>query len=275
VTTTSKVTKSDLEKSFWIWGLHNHVSYNFEVMQAGTVCWSMVPLAKKLYADNPEKKKEMLHRELEFFNTEINWGSAIVGLAAAMEVQLGNGEDIDPELITSLKTGLMGPMAGIGDTITQAIVLPLVCSIFMSVTISGNPIIGPIMAFVLCTAYYLVGTYWTWHFGYNRGSEAILDMLESGVITKIIEGAGIMGCMVMGSLLAQYVRMNFNVQINSEFSQFDLQSGFFDAILPKALPLALVFFCLWLMNKKGWKTSKVVLLLFVCGWILGALGILA
>lgn len=169
----------------------------------------------------------------------------------------------------------MGPMAGIGDTITQAIVLPLVCSVFMSVTISGHPIIGPIMAFVLCTAYYLVGTYFTWHFGYNKGSDAILDMLESGVITKLIEGAGIMGCTVMGSLLAQYVKMKFNIQIHSEFQDFDLQTGFFDAILPKALPLALTFLCLWLLTKKGWKTDKVVILLFAVGWVLGALGILA
>ena len=37
-------------------------------------------------------------------------------------------------------------------------------------------------------------------FGYKAGSEAIMDFLEKGILNKLIKGASIMGCMVMGGL---------------------------------------------------------------------------
>ena len=79
------VTRQDLEKCWWRWQLFNHSCYNYERMQGPAVCLSMVPLAKKLYPNDPEAKKEMLLRELQFFNTETIWGASIIGLAAAME----------------------------------------------------------------------------------------------------------------------------------------------------------------------------------------------
>lgn len=38
-----------------------------------------------------------------------------------MEEQKANGADISGEDINALRTGLMGPMAGIGDTVSQAV----------------------------------------------------------------------------------------------------------------------------------------------------------
>ena len=47
----------------------------------------------------------------------IEFGSCILGMAVALEEQKAMGENIPGEFITNLKTSLMGPLDGMGDTI--------------------------------------------------------------------------------------------------------------------------------------------------------------
>lgn len=269
----SKVTKKDIFHAWWVWIWINHTCYNYERLQAPAVCCSMAKLAQKCYPDDAEARKDMLRREIMFYNSEIQLGSVIVGLAAGMEVAKANGEDIDPELIINLKTGLMGPLAGIGDTVSQGIVIPLVLSVCMSMTLDGNAIVGPILAFVVLTAYHFGMGYISWYFGYNQGSEAILNLLESGYVDKLIEGAGIVGCMVMGSLIANYVKVTTKLQINTAYSSFDFQTGLFDQIVPNLLPLLVTFGVIGLMNK-GWSSLKCIALLFIGGIVLTLIGVI-
>ena len=52
------------------------------------------------------------------FNCNVNWASIIMGITVALEEAKAQNDDAVPEeMITGLKTGLMGPVAGIGDTI--------------------------------------------------------------------------------------------------------------------------------------------------------------
>jgi PTS system mannose-specific IID component len=59
----------------------------------------------------------------------MNVGGVIHGAVIAMEEQRANGADIDDDAINSVKTGLMGPLAGIGDTISQGTVTPILLAI--------------------------------------------------------------------------------------------------------------------------------------------------
>lgn len=43
---------------------------------------------KKIYADDDEKFKRSLQRHMTFFNTEGNWGGAVLGMALAMEEKM-------------------------------------------------------------------------------------------------------------------------------------------------------------------------------------------
>ena len=52
-------------------------------------------------------------------------GTVIHGITISMEEQIANGAEISGEDINALRTGLMGPMAGIGDTISQAVCYPI------------------------------------------------------------------------------------------------------------------------------------------------------
>lgn len=110
--------------------------------------------------------------------------------------------------------------------------------------------------------------------GYKKGDEAILNFIESGVIRKIISGAGIMGCTVMGALVANFVSLSTTVSFEMTTGTFDLQTNFFDAIMPKMLPMVLTLLVYTGMKKKDISALKMMGILIVVGAVLGIIGLI-
>lgn len=229
-----------------------------------------------LYKDNPAKRKEVMKREIEFFNVHIEFGACILGMAVALEEQKAMGEEIPDEFITNLKTSLMGPLAGMGDTIWQGVVIPILLAVCIDLTRSGSGNIwgAIIYAVVIIAAAYGL-SYWNFMFGYKAGSEAIMDFLEKGILNKLIKGASIMGCMVMGGLVVNYVKASCGLKVVSSTSTYDIQTSFLDAICPSILPLAVTMLVYYLMNKRRWSSLKIIGLIVVIGVVGGVTGILA
>ena len=109
-----RLSKKDIIKSYLIWTFFSHSTYNYERMQASGVLHTLAPSLEKLYGKETQELKDACKRHMEFFNTEPNVGGCILGITLALEEQKANGEDVDEEMISSIKTGLMGPLAGIG-----------------------------------------------------------------------------------------------------------------------------------------------------------------
>ena len=257
------------------WAWFNQANYNYERMQGVDFCYAMTPIIKKLYPNNPEKRAELMKTHMEFFNTEPQWGACIIGLTAAMEEQRAQGnEEVTEDAITSLKLGLMGPLAGIGDTIDGGVVTPLLLTLFIGVTMTGN-IIGPI-AYALCAGAFMWCIYYnSYKLGYEKGSDAIVNIMESGLINKIILGASIMGCLVLGGLVGNYVTLSCGINIAvSDGGVFNLQEQLFDTILPGMLPLLLTLGCYKLVQK-GWSSVKIIVIVAVIGLVGGLIGIFA
>ncbi len=117
--------------------------------------------------------------------------------------------------------------------------------------------------------------YWySYRIGYEKGSEAIVNIMESGMINQLIAGASIMGCLVLGGLVGNYVSLGLSVNIPLGETMFNLQEQLFDVILPGMLPLLLTLGC-FTLTKKGWSSVKVILLIVALGLAGGLLGILA
>ena len=85
---------------------------------------------------------------MEFYNTEPHFGGVINGMVIAMEEERANGAPISDEAINGIKTGLMGPFAGIGDTLWQGTLTPILLSIGISLASSGS-LAGPLVYAVL------------------------------------------------------------------------------------------------------------------------------
>ena len=229
-----------------------------------------------LYKDDPSKRKEVMKREIEFFNVHIEFGSCILGMAVALEEQKAMGENIPGEFITNLKTSLMGPLAGMGDTIWQGVVIPILLAVCIDLTRSGSGNVwGAVFyAVVIVVAAYAL-SYWNFMFGYKAGSEAIMDFLEKGILNKLIKGASIMGCMVMGGLIVNYVKAACGLKIVSSTTTYSIQTNFLDQVCPSILPLAVTLLVYYLMNKKRWSSLKIIGLIVVIGIVGGITGILA
>lgn len=263
----------DVRKSWLRWLFSNMGCYNYERMMGLGFLHSMTPIIDKLYKDNPEEKSAAMKRHLVFFNTEPCFASPIVGLIASMEERRANGADLDGDSINSVKTGLMGPASGLGDTVIQGVLVPLLLAFAIGISKEGN-IAGPILYSIVISAIVLFISYYGYFMGYKKGNIAILNMLESGTINKIITGASVMGCMVLGALVANYVSLSCAITIPQGDNIFSFQEGLFDVILPKILPLGLTFGCYKLLEK-GQSAIRIIIGIFIIGIAGALLGIFA
>ncbi|MEG0177480.1 PTS system mannose/fructose/sorbose family transporter subunit IID [Anaerorhabdus sp.] len=267
--------KKTIFKSWFRWIMFNQANYNYERMQGTGFCHSMLPIIEKLYPNDKAKRAERMKLQMNFFNTEPQWGACIVGLSAALEEKKAQGaEEISDDMILSIKSSLMGPLAGIGDTIDGGVITPLLLTLFIGISQTGT-IAGPI-GYIIIEAIIMWSIYWvSYKLGYEKGSEAIVNLLESGKINKIILGASIMGCMVLGGLVGNFVTFQTALSFNlGGETPFLLQEQLFDIILPGMLPLLLTLGCYWLLAKKNVSSIKVILLIFLVGLVGGLLGII-
>ena len=115
-----KVSNKDLRKVF-LHSLAIMCSWNYERQMHMGFMYGMEPVLDKLYADDEERKKKAYQRHMEFFNCTPQLTPFIMGLAASMEEQNANSEEgeFQTESISMIKTSLMGPFAGIGDSFFQ------------------------------------------------------------------------------------------------------------------------------------------------------------
>lgn len=269
------IPKSALLKAWLVWETFPQTCYNYERMMGQVVAHMFSVIIGFLYKDNPEKRKEVMKREIEFFNVHIEFGACILGMTIALEEQKSLGENIPGEFITNLKTSLMGPLAGMGDTIWQGVVIPILLAVCIDMTRSGDGSVwgAIIYAVIIVVAAYTL-SYFNFMFGYKAGSDAIMDFLEKGILNKLIKGASIMGCMVMGGLVVNYVKATCGLEIASSTSVYNVQKNFLDVVCPSILPLAMTMVAYYLMSKKRWSSIKIIILIIVIGIVGGLTGIL-
>ena len=77
-------------------------------------------------------------RMFDFINTEQTTASVLWGILVGMEEQKALGKPVSDEMIRTVKSLLMGPLAGVGDSLVQATILPLLTTIAISLTGAGD-----------------------------------------------------------------------------------------------------------------------------------------
>ncbi|MBC1492424.1 PTS system mannose/fructose/sorbose family transporter subunit IID [Listeria booriae] len=256
----AKLTKKDLRKGWLTWAMFNLSSMSFEKLEAHGFAHSMVPIVEKLYKDDPEEKKKALVRHSTFYNTEPQVGSVVNGIIASMEEERSNGTPMDDEVMLSIKTSLMGPVAGIGDSILQGILIPLLLSIGMGLSKTGSAIgvIFYIIAFIG-----IVGglSYFLYMRGYKVGVSAIDNFI--GIHSEAIRSAlNVLGLVVVGGLAAMFVHVVTPIVIPNGEKAVHLQETI-NSFFPGLLGLAAVLFCWWLIAMKKISAVKVLLILIV------------
>lgn len=248
--------------------------WNYERMQAAGYAYSMVPVIKELYDDNEERCRN-LERHMVFYNTN-PWTSALIfGADIALE------EDYQGEVGDSLKVALMGPLAGIGDTISAVILTPIFSIITASLAQEQNYL--SILTAIIPSLFTFIIRWPIANYAYKKGTAIMADVSGAGSFEALQVGASILGLVVIGGFIPSIlsglkikdIERSF---INSETgetvsSPLQIQSGL-DAILPYLIPIALTGLCYWLIKVKKVSPMKTIFLVFILAFVCGALGIM-
>lgn len=262
-TGNTRLTKGDIQKVYVrnLFGLQ--LGWNYEKMQGLGYAYVIMPVLKRLYANDPEKMKRALKMQLGYFNTTPGMSHLIIGADMALEEELGIEAE---EVVTGLKTGLMGPFAGVGDTLFIAIYRAIVFSIAAYIALQGNPV-GLVVPLLACAAVMWLRYKFT-YIGYNSGRKLATGFADT--IAPITEAASILGLTVVGALIPSVIKYQTNLQFTMGEVTFLVQD-MLDKVLPCLLPLGIVMLSYWLLGKKKIDSTKLIFILIGMGMLLGNL----
>ena len=273
-----KLSKKTVVSAFWRWTFFSHANYNYERLEATGLVHAFKPVIKELYGDNPEEYKKCILRHMQFFNTEPHIGGCIPGIVLAMEEQRATDiankgtSDVTDDAINGVKTGLMGPFAGIGDTLWQGTLTPILLAFGIQLGSQGN-LLGPILYAALMFGIMFPVAYICWMKGYELGQDGIGKLLGGNQMQMIITGASAMGAIVLGAMSSQFVKVSLAPVIKIGEMQLALQADVFDKIFTGILPLGLTMLTLWLLKDKKMKATTVMIVLIVIGAVGAIVGL--
>lgn len=247
------ITKKDLNRVFWRMQLLN-VTNNYESMQAIGFLSSFIPVLERLYGDKPkEQRVEAMKRHLKFFNSHVNSDALILGVAAAVEETTTEEEK---ETVVSVKTGLMGPLAGIGDSVLKFTWLPICGSIGASLALSGN-VLGPVLMFLLYNLVNIATKYYGIHKGYEKGI-SLINGSETNILQRLANMANIVGLMVVGGLIASSVKMKVALEFGAGENVILLQD-LFDKVMPGLLSILVTVVVYLILKKTNGKHAPLLI----------------
>ena len=281
-------------------------SWNYERMQNGGWCYSIIPAIKKLY-NKEEDRAAALKRHLEFYNTHPYVSAPVMGVTLALEEERANGMPVDDQTVQGVKVGMMGPLAGVGDPVFWFTVRPILGALGASLALSGS-IVGPLLFFVVWNLVRIAFLWYTQEFGYKVGTSIAKDM-SGGLLGKVTEGASILGMFIIGALVQRWVSISFTpvvsqvTQSKGAYIEWDklpkgaagikealtqyaslganglnqtkvttLQQNL-DQLVPGLAALLLTLLCCYLLKKKV-SPIVIIIALFIVGIVARVIGIM-
>lgn len=266
-----KVTEKDLKRVYKRWLFTSQLGWNYERMQGLGYTYTMMPLLRKFYK-KPEELKEMVKVHMQFFNTHPHVAPIVLGADIAIEENKGiEGK----EAVLGIKTGLMGPLAGIGDTLNGVIAKSVFGGIAGSLALglkSGGALMLPLVGILLYTSYNFFAWWLRWIFlklGYKEGVKLVSNL--SGKLKYITEAANVLGVTVIGAMIPLTVRIGTKYSYKIGEKVTNVQTDFIDKLMPALIPALMVGLIYWLLGKKKMSSTKAILVVIVIGVIFGGL----
>lgn len=259
--------KALLNKVFWR-TMTLSSSYNYERMQGLGYLYTMIPVINEYY-ENEEDRREAYIRHFNIFNTTPTVGGFITGLTTSMEKEAALDPEFDKTAIDAVKVSLMGPLAGIGDSIFWGSLRIISLGIGISLCAAGNPI-GILLHLLIFNIPATLVRFYGVRIGYNMGSSFLQTASETGVLSKITKAAQIVGLMTVGAMTVTMVKVPIGLVLNFSGTELIIQDVL-DQILPSLLPILYTFGCFKAIDK-GVKPVYLIiisLVLAVVGKVIG------
>ena len=259
----AKLTEKEL-KQIYVRSCQLDISWNYERQQHMGYSYALTPVIRKLYPgeENKEKRVAALKRGLEFMAITPQLSTLLMGINAAMEEENSNNQQFDGNSINAVKTSLMGPLAGIGDSLIPGTLRIIASGIAISFAANGS-ILGPLLFLLIFNIPAFIIRYFCLKWGYGFGSTFIEKIAESGIMNKISYYAGIIGLMVIGGMVCQQVALDLPIMVGSgDFAE--PLTNYLDQIMPCLIQLGLFGGMYWILGKKVKTTTILMVLIVVC-----------
>ena len=261
-----KVTKKDLRRTAARYNFMACNIFNYESQMGPAVAWAMAPVLRKIYK-NDDEYKAALNNHFNYYNSTTAMSSVILGATLAIEEKDGIEAK---ETVQSLKTSLMGPFAGVGDTLVWVLWPTIIGSISGYMAQQGNPL-GAIIWLICNIAFWFVKSK-LFEVGYKSGTNMITKLVQK--LSVFTEAASIMGLSVVGALIATSVNIQTGLKFKVGEVKLALQADILDKIMPALLPVLLTLLVYKLLGNKKWTPTKLILLIIVIALVCSFFGIL-
>ncbi len=272
-----EITKKDVVIAWLRFYYANEIPHAFDRYIAASLLWALIPILKKLYKDKNDLVAAY-QRHLLFFNTQLAWGGGtITGIMASLESVRANDTyegkplSIDDNLLYNTKAGLMGALAGIGDSIDSGTMQYIFIAIALPWAQEGMAI-GALFPFIAFSLYQILIGYYFSQLGFKLGRNAATEVVGNSM-QMLIEGLSILGLFMMGILAANYIKVTSSLSFELSGKNFVIQETL-DKILPGVLPLVVVSGLYFYFAKKGLKVTNALIGLTIILGVLAAVGIL-
>ena len=244
MTSNKKLSKKDIRGLFWR-SLPMEFSWHYERQMHMGFTFMLASILQKLYGNDKEKLAQALQRHMEFFNCTPALSSFIGGIVASMEEKNASDEDFDTSSINTIKSALMGPLSGIGDSIILGTLRILAVGIGTSLAMQGS-ILGPVLFLLV----FNIPNYLLHYIGAVKGYELGADFLEkiqkSGLMEKFMFAAALLG---VGGMTNELVVVSTPLTIGVGETASSVQ-GILDGIMPGLLSLGVMGAYYKLLDKK-------------------------
>ncbi len=266
---SEKNIDKELTRVFWR-SFQMEFSWNYERQMNLGYIYAIIPVLEKLYKDNKEGLKRALKRHLEFFNMTPHIVTLMLGISAAMEKENSEMEDFDENSINNIKTALMGPLSGIGDSFFWGTLRLIATGIGTSLSLQGN-VLGPILFLFIFNVPHIIIRYLLVKLGYKLGIEFLSKLQKNGTMEKLTFGASILGLVVIGAMAARMIDISTPLSFVSGDSKIEVQ-GILNDIMPGILQLGAFGVVYYLLGKKV-KPLAILLGMAIVGIIGSFIGI--
>lgn len=246
------------------------LSFTMVKMEANGFTVTMTPAIESVYKDDMEGKKEAYLRHQNFFNTHAVPFSFIAGLAYAMEKEHKENGSVDGQTIESIKAALMGPTAGMFDSLFFNCLRIIAAGIGIGLCSQGS-ILGTLIFILIYGGAQSLVKYFFVQWGYIYGTSFIDMVFSSGLMTALTKAASVLGLFMVGAMTASMVGVPLNWTLN--VGQTSVVIGdVFNSIFPGLLGVILLFFLVRLI-KKGVRPTQLILGIFVFALVGALVGI--
>ena len=262
----TKIDQKDLNKVSRDWLIGSQISWNYERMMGGGYLYAMLPVLKKFYGENRSEYQEMMETESQFFNTTPHMGGLILGMdIATQEAEKYQSK----ETVASLKTGLMGSLAGVGDTIFGVLFPTIFGSVASYLALGGNAI--GVIIWLLVNIAIVVFRYYSVTIGYKQGVKLVGNM--SGQLNALTNSATLLGVTVIGAMVPSVVKAPITMVFKSGKVKLNIQETL-DQIMPMMLPVILVAVIYFLLGKKWFNSTRAIVSVIILAILLKLAGVM-